>query len=150
MKPETFDKLYEKVTSHFTNNAKKMYVFDGLCGANPATQKKVRFVTENAWQSHFVTNMFIRPTAEQLEDFEPDFTIINGCATQNENYKADGLNSEVFVSFNIEKNVAIIGGTWYGGEMKKVRLFFIFFFFFDYLVKKSLLKIIIYLSILMF
>jgi len=119
MKSDTFDRLYEKVTGHFTNKAKKLYIFDGLCGANPTTQKKVRFITENAWQSHFVTNMFIRPTADQLVDFEPDFTIINGCAVTNESFKEDGLNSEVFVSFNIEKNVAIIGGTWYGGEMKK-------------------------------
>lgn len=119
MKPETFDKLYKMVTEHFSSKAKKLYIFDGLCGANPSTQKKVRFVTENAWQSHFVTNMFIRPTGEQLKDFEPDFTIINGCAVTNKDFKVDGLNSEVFVSFNIEKNVAIIGGTWYGGEMKK-------------------------------
>lgn len=118
MKANTFDKLYNKVTDHYSKS-EKIYVFDGFCGANPNSQKKVRFVTEKAWQQHFVTNMFIRPTQEQLVDFTPDFTIINGCAVSNQDYKADGLNSEVFVSFNVEKNVAIIGGTYYGGEMKK-------------------------------
>jgi len=120
MKPETFDKLYTLVTDHYNNTAKKMYVFDGYCGANLKTQKKVRFITELAWQQHFVRNMFIRPKSEaEIENFVPDFTIINACKVTNPDYKSENLHSDVFVGFNIEKNVGIIGGTWYGGEMKK-------------------------------
>ena len=74
----------------------------------------VRFITELAWQQHFVRNMFIRPKSDaEIEDFVPDFTIINACKVTNPDYKAEGLNSDVFVSFNVEKNVGIIGGTWY-------------------------------------
>mmetsp|Transcript_22200 Transcript_22200/g.41642 ORF Transcript_22200/g.41642 Transcript_22200/m.41642 type:complete len:577 (+) Transcript_22200:92-1822(+) len=117
---KTFDELYEKVTGHYNQNADKMYVFDGFCGANPNSRKQVRFVTELAWQSHFVRNMFIRPKeAKELDGFEPEFTIINACKVEDKDYKKHGTNSEVFVAFNIEKKVAIIGGTWYGGEMKK-------------------------------
>ena len=119
MKPEIFDKLNEKVVKHY-NQAKKIYVFDGYSGANPISRKKVRFVTEYAWQHHFVTNMFLRPKdAKEIENFEPDFTIINGCNVTNEDWKEDGLNSEVFVTFNLEQSKALIGGTFYGGEMKK-------------------------------
>ncbi|CAH0513520.1 unnamed protein product [Peronospora belbahrii] len=114
-----FDELYEHVTKHYSL-ADKVYVFDGYAGANPVSRKKVRFVTELAWQHHFVTNMFLRPTSkEEITDFKPDFTIVNACKVTNKEYKKHGLNSEVFVAFNIEKNVAVIGGTWYGGEMKK-------------------------------
>ncbi|KNC83148.1 phosphoenolpyruvate carboxykinase [ATP] [Sphaeroforma arctica JP610] len=120
MKPAVFDKLYNKVINHYNQTADKMYVFDGYCGANPATQKKVRFITELAWQHHFVRNMFIRPADDaDLSDFKPDFTIINACKVTNPDYKEDDLNSDVFVGFNIEKKVGVIGGTWYGGEMKK-------------------------------
>jgi ATP-dependent phosphoenolpyruvate carboxykinase len=121
VKEEVFDVLYEKVTSHYSSNAEKMYVFDGYCGANPASRKKVRFITELAWQHHFVTNMFLRPeTREELENFEPDFTIINGCKVDaSDVYKDHDLNSEVFIAMNVEREVAVIGGTWYGGEMKK-------------------------------
>ncbi|TYZ62659.1 hypothetical protein PybrP1_002838 [[Pythium] brassicae (nom. inval.)] len=116
---EVFDDLYEKVTGHYSQ-AEKVYVFDGYAGANPNSRKKVRIITELAWQHHFVTNMFLRPeTKEEIANFEPDFTIVNACKVTNEDYKKHGLNSEVFVAFNIEKNVAVIGGTWYGGEMKK-------------------------------
>jgi phosphoenolpyruvate carboxykinase (ATP) len=81
---------------------------------------QVRFITEIAWLHHFVTNMFLRPKdAAEIENFEPDFTIINGCNVTNEKWKEDGLNSEVFVSFNLEQKLALIGGTFYGGEMKK-------------------------------
>jgi phosphoenolpyruvate carboxykinase (ATP) len=118
MKPETFDKLYKKVTTHFTA-AGVIYVFDGYCGAHKSTQKKVRFITELAWQHHFVTNMFIRPTRDELQNFQPDFTVINACKVTNPSYRNERLNSEVFITFNIEKNVALIGGTYYGGEMKK-------------------------------
>lgn len=119
---KTFDVLYDKVIDHYNSAATKMYVFDGYCGANPASRKKVRFITELAWQHHFVTNMFLRPeTPEEIADFEPEFTIINGCkvALDEATAKEHDLNSEVFVAFNIEKDVAVIGGTWYGGEMKK-------------------------------
>ena len=119
MKPAVFSKLHAKVVMHY-NNAKKVYVFDGYAGSNPASRIKVRFITEIAWQHHFVTNMFIRPQSrEEIENFVPDFTIINACKVTNPDYKEDGLNSEVFVGFNLEEKTAIIGGTWYGGEMKK-------------------------------
>ncbi|KAF4046582.1 Phosphoenolpyruvate carboxykinase [Phytophthora infestans] len=121
--PEVFDELYKTVSEHY-GQAEMVYVFDGYAGANPASRKKVRFITELAWQHHFVTNMFLRPqTKEEITDFKPDFTIVNACKVTNKNYKKHGLNSEVFVAFNIEKDVAVIGGTWYGGEMKK-RFFF--------------------------
>lgn len=81
---------------------------------------QVRFLTELAWQQHFVTNMFIRPkSTKEIEGFAPEFTIINACKVVDDDWKRHGINSEVFVAFNIEKRVAIIGGTWYGGEMKK-------------------------------
>jgi phosphoenolpyruvate carboxykinase (ATP) len=117
MAPEVFDELYDEVIDYLSG--KDLYVTDGFCGANEKTRKPVRFITEFAWQSHFVKNMFIRPSANDLETFKPGFTVYNACNLTNENWEQHGLNSEVFVAFNIEKNVAIIGGTWYGGEMKK-------------------------------
>jgi len=117
--PEVFDALYEKAVNYFSSK-EKAYVFDCFCGANPKTQKKVRFVHEMAWQQHFVTNMFIRPeTKEQIENFEPDFTIINACSQVAEDWEEHDLNSDVAVVFNIEKKCAVIFGTWYGGENKK-------------------------------
>lgn len=117
--PEVFDELYEKAVNYF-NTKEKAYVCDLYCGANPKTQKKVRFVHEMAWQQHFVTNMFIRPeTKEEIENFAPDFTVINACSEVDEEWKKHGLNSEVAVVFNIEKKTAVIFGTWYGGENKK-------------------------------
>lgn len=119
MKQETFQRLNTSVAEHFSK-AKKIYIFDGYSGANEASRKRVRFITEYAWQHHFVTNMFLRPkTAAELQSFEPDFTIINGCNVTNPHWKQDGLNSEVFVTFNVEESKALIGGTFYGGEMKK-------------------------------
>ncbi len=100
-------------------SGKDLYITDVFAGASPASRYKVRFVTEIAWQAHFVKNMFIRPSEEELEDFEPDFTVYNACRTVDEKYKEHGLNSDVFVMFNVEENTSIIGGTWYGGEMKK-------------------------------
>lgn len=100
--------------------AKKIYVVDAFCGTNADTRLKVRFIVEVAWQAHFVTNMFIRPSHYELESFgEPDFTVINGSKTTNPNWEAQGLNSENFVMFNLTEKLQIIGGTWYGGEMKK-------------------------------
>jgi len=99
--PEVFDELYEKAINYF-NTKDKVYVFDCFCGANPRSQKKVRFVHEMAWQQHFVTNMFIRPDSkEQIENFDPDFTVINACSQVNEDWKRHGLNSEVAVVFNL-------------------------------------------------
>jgi phosphoenolpyruvate carboxykinase (ATP) len=117
--PEVYDKLYDKAVAHF-NTCEKAYVFDGYAGANPATRKKIRFVHEMAWQQHFVTNMFIRPeTSEELEGFDPDFTIINCCSQVEEDWEKLGLNSETNIAINIEKKTAVIFGTWYGGENKK-------------------------------
>jgi phosphoenolpyruvate carboxykinase (ATP) len=114
---ELFDELLTKAKRQLSN--KEIYVQDAYCGASLASRKRVRFVTEVAWQAHFVKNMFIRPTSEELKNFEPDFTVYNACKCTNEDYKANALNSEVFVIFNVEDNIAVIGGTWYGGEMKK-------------------------------
>ncbi|MDR1345988.1 MAG: phosphoenolpyruvate carboxykinase (ATP) [Bacteroidales bacterium] len=100
-------------------SGKNIYVTDGYCGANEDTRLKIRFVTEVAWQAHFVKNMFIRPADEELVGFEPDFIVLNSCKTVNPNWKEQGLNSEVFVAFNLSERMALIGGTWYGGEMKK-------------------------------
>jgi len=120
IEPEVFDELYEKVVAHYNNDVEKVYVFDGFCGANPSTRKNVRFVTEMAWQNHFVRNMFLRPKNEdEIADFAPDFTIINACKISDQDWERHGLNSDVFVAFNLEKKIAIIGGTYYGGEMKK-------------------------------
>ncbi|MEG2071241.1 MAG: phosphoenolpyruvate carboxykinase (ATP), partial [Bacteroidales bacterium] len=100
-------------------SGKKVYVMDGFCGANENSRLKIRFVTEVAWQAHFVKNMFIRPTEEELKDFVPDFVVLNSCKTSNPNWKEEGLNSEVYIAFNLTERMALIGGSWYGGEMKK-------------------------------
>lgn len=102
------------------NSAKKLYVVDTFCGTNEDTRMKVRFIMEVAWQAHFVTNMFIRPSHFELANYgEPDFVVFNGSKTTNDKWQEQGLNSEVYVIFNLEEKVQIIGGTWYGGEMKK-------------------------------
>ncbi len=81
---------------------------------------KVRFIVEVAWQAHFVTNMFIRPTEEELANYgEPDFVVLNGSKTSNPDWQKHGMNSEVFTVFNMTEKMQVIGGTWYGGEMKK-------------------------------
>ncbi len=98
---------------------KKLYVVDGFCGANKDTRMAVRFIMEVAWQAHFVTNMFIRPTAEDLADFKPDFIVYNASKAKLTNYKELGLNSETAVVFNITSREQVIINTWYGGEMKK-------------------------------
>jgi phosphoenolpyruvate carboxykinase (ATP) len=100
-------------------SGKRLFVVDLFCGANEATQLKVRFVTEVAWQAHFVKNMFIRPSAEQLARFTPDFVVLNGAKATNPQWQEQGLNSENFVAFNMTERMQLIGGTWYGGEMKK-------------------------------
>lgn len=114
---EIFEELYGEVIEYLSG--KDIYVTDGYCGSNPDTRREVRFITEIAWQSHFVKNMFIRPDSADLPGFKPGFRVYNAAGLTNPKWQEHGLNSEVFVIFNVEKNVAIIGGTWYGGEMKK-------------------------------
>ncbi|AZB24449.1 phosphoenolpyruvate carboxykinase (ATP) [Chryseobacterium rhizoplanae] len=117
--PEIFGSCKELVLNQLAGS-KKIYVVDTFCGTNADTRLKVRFIVEVAWQAHFVTNMFIRPSHYELENFgEPDFTVINGSKTTNPNWEAQGLNSENFIMFNLTEKLQIIGGTWYGGEMKK-------------------------------
>ncbi len=100
-------------------SGKTLYVVDGFCGANKDTRMAVRFIMEVAWQAHFVTNMFIRPTAEELADFTPDFLVYNASKAKLTNYKELGLNSETAVVFNVTSREQVIINTWYGGEMKK-------------------------------
>jgi phosphoenolpyruvate carboxykinase (ATP) len=100
-------------------SGKRLFVVDGFCGANKDTRMAVRFIVEVAWQAHFVTNMFIRPTAEELADFTPDFIVYNASKAKLTNYKELGLNSETAVVFNITSREQVIINTWYGGEMKK-------------------------------
>mgnify|MGYP006078718763 CR=1 FL=1 len=117
--PEVFDDLLDKAVNHF-NSLDQIYLFDGYCGANKKTRKRVRFVHELAWQQHFVSNMFINANEdEKLFEQDPDFTIINACSVVNEDWKKHNLNSEVAIAFNIEKRLGVILGTWYGGENKK-------------------------------
>ena len=114
---ETWNVLKDLAAKELSN--KKLFVVDGYCGANEATRLKVRFIMEVAWQAHFVTNMFIRATEEDLKDFEPDFVVYNASKTKVENYKELGLNSETAVVFNLTSKEQVIINTWYGGEMKK-------------------------------
>ena len=115
---ETWNALKQTTVSQLSG--KRLFVVDAFCGANENTRLKVRFIMEVAWQAHFVKNMFIRPTEEELENFgEPDFIVMNGSKTSFKDYAAHGLNSEVYIAFNLTEKIQIIGGTWYGGEMKK-------------------------------
>ena len=114
---EVWDNIREKAVKELSD--KVLYVVDLYCGANEATRMKVRFIMEVAWQAHFVTNMFIRPTEEELKDFTPDFVVFNASKAKVENYKELGLNSETVVAFNIKEREQVIINTWYGGEMKK-------------------------------
>ena len=100
-------------------SGKKLYVMDLFCGTNKDSRMAIRFVMEVAWQAHFVKNMFITPTAEELESFEPDFVVYNASKAKVENYKELGLNSETAVLFNLTSREQVILNTWYGGEMKK-------------------------------
>lgn len=100
-------------------SGKRLFVVDAFCGTNANTRLSVRFVMEVAWQAHFVTNMFIRPTDAELARFEPDFVVMNAAKTTNSKWQEHGLNSENFVAFNLTEKIQLIGGTWYGGEMKK-------------------------------
>ncbi len=115
---ETWKVLKKLATDQLSN--KKLYVMDTFCGANENTRLKIRFIMEVAWQAHFVKNMFIRPTEEELENYgEPDFVVLTASKAKVENYKELGLNSETAVVFNLTEKVQVILNTWYGGEMKK-------------------------------
>jgi phosphoenolpyruvate carboxykinase (ATP) len=116
--PAVWDDLKQLVTEQLSG--KRLFVVDTFCGANENTRMKVRFIVEVAWQAHFVTNMFIRPNPQELEDYgEPDFVVMNGSKTCNPHWEKHGMNSEVFTVFNMTEKMQLIGGTWYGGEMKK-------------------------------
>lgn len=115
---ETWAELKKLAEKELSN--KKLYVMDTFCGANENTRLKVRFIMEVAWQAHFVKNMFIRPTEEELANYgEPDFVVLNASKAKVENYKELGLNSETAVVFNLTEKMQVIINTWYGGEMKK-------------------------------
>ncbi|MBE8597957.1 phosphoenolpyruvate carboxykinase (ATP) [Xenorhabdus sp. BG5] len=114
---ETWSHLKGLVTQQLSG--KRLFVVDAFCGANADTRLKVRFITEVAWQAHFVKNMFIRPSDQELIGFTPDFIVMNGAKCTNPQWKEQGLNSENFVAFNLTERMQLIGGTWYGGEMKK-------------------------------
>jgi phosphoenolpyruvate carboxykinase (ATP) len=114
---EVWNELKDKAVKELSD--KTLYVVDCFCGANAATRLKVRFIVEVAWQAHFVTNMFIRPTEEELVGFTPDFVVFNASKAKVENYKELGLHSETVVAFNIKQREQVILNTWYGGEMKK-------------------------------
>ncbi|MEG0915787.1 MAG: phosphoenolpyruvate carboxykinase (ATP) [Myroides sp.] len=115
---DTWEALKQNAASELSG--KKLYVVDAFCGANEDTRLKVRFIMEVAWQAHFVKNMFIRPTDAELENFgEPDFVVINASKTSFTDYKSHNLNSDVYIAFNLTEKMQLIGGTWYGGEMKK-------------------------------
>ena len=114
----TWNALRDNTTNQLSG--KKLYVVDAFCGANENTRLKVRFIMEVAWQAHFVTNRFIRPTEAEVDNFgEPDFIVMNGSKTSFKDFANYGLNSEVYIAFNLTEKIQIIGGTWYGGEMKK-------------------------------
>ncbi len=114
---EVWNDLKALVTKQLSG--KRVFVLDGYCGANADTRLSVRFITEVAWQAHFVKNMFIRPSEEELAHFKPDFVVMNGAKCTNAKWKEHGLNSENFTVFNLTERMQLIGGTWYGGEMKK-------------------------------
>ena len=114
-----FDELYANVVDYYNSDDSKTYLFDGFAGFDPSHSINVRIIAKRAWQAHFVNNMFIRPENKQLENFAPDFTIINASSVQNKAFKEHGMNSETFIIFHLGKKIAIIGGTEYGGEMKK-------------------------------
>ncbi len=116
--PEVWADLKALTTKQLSG--KRLFVIDAFCGTNADTRLKVRFIMEVAWQAHFVKNMFLRPTDEELKNFgEPDFIVMNGSKTSNQKWKEHGLNSEVYTVFNMTEKIQVIGGTWYGGEMKK-------------------------------
>ncbi len=117
MTQETWEVVKKLAQDQLCN--KKLYVVDAFCGANRDTRMAIRFIMEVAWQAHFVRNMFIKPTEEELENFEPDFVVYTASKAKCANYKELGLNSETVVAFNVTSREQVIINTWYGGEMKK-------------------------------
>ncbi|HJE39192.1 MAG: phosphoenolpyruvate carboxykinase (ATP) [Candidatus Amulumruptor caecigallinarius] len=115
--PKAWDAL--KAIADKELSDKTLYVVDAFCGTNADTRLAVRFIMEVAWQAHFVTNMFIRPTADELKDFKPDFVVLNASKAKVENWQELGINSETCVAFNLTERMQLIINTWYGGEMKK-------------------------------
>ena len=117
---DIFNSLYGKITDYYNStDHTKTYVFDGFAGADSNYSLNVRIIAKKAWQAHFVNNMFICPKNGELDSFEPGFTIINASDVSNERFDEFGMNSETFIIFHLKKRIAIIGGTEYGGEMKK-------------------------------
>ena len=117
---KVFEKLYKRIIKYYNNaDDSNTYVFDGFGGADPKYRLSVRIIAKRAWQAHFAHNMFIRPEAGELDNFKPDFTIINASDVFDRKFEKHGLNSKTFIIFNLKKKIAIIGGTEYGGEMKK-------------------------------
>jgi len=114
---EVWEKGYQLASKQLSG--KRLFVMDCYCGANEDSRLSVRFIMEVAWQAHFVKNMFIRPTDEELAVFKPDFVMLNAAKTTNPSWKEQDLHSEVFVFFNLTERMGVIGGSWYGGEMKK-------------------------------
>lgn len=115
--PAIWDHLKGLVASELSG--KRLYILDAFAGANPDSRLSIRFIVEVAWQAHFIKNMFIRPTEDELENFKPDFVMLNGSKATNPKWKEQGMNSENFVVFNLKERMQVIGGTWYGGEIKK-------------------------------
>ena len=121
MSEETWAAVKDLAKKELSN--KRLFVVDAFCGANKDTRMAVRFIVEVAWQAHFVTNMFIKPTAEEFENFEPDFIVYNASKAKVENYKELGLNSETCVAFNITSKEQVIVNTWYGGDEERYVLY---------------------------
>ncbi|MDY0104488.1 MAG: phosphoenolpyruvate carboxykinase (ATP) [Lentimicrobium sp.] len=117
LEPAKWDYLKGLVVNQLSGG--KLYVLDAFAGANPDSRLSIRFIVEVAWQAHFIKNMFIRPTAEELKSFKPDFVLMNGSKTTNPRWEEQGMHSENFVVFNLTERMQIIGGSWYGGEIKK-------------------------------
>ena len=115
--PAVWADLKTLVTARLSG--RRLFVVDTFCGADEGTRLAVRFVTEVAWQAHFVTNMFIRPTEAELAAYAPDFVVLNGARVTNPDFARHGMNSENFIAFNLTEKMQLIGGSWYGGEMKK-------------------------------
>ena len=114
-----FDELFGLVKNFYNSENSKTYVFDGFGGADKDYRLPIRIIAKRAWQAHFSNNMFVRPTDDELTNFYPEFTIINASDISNTNYLKHKMNSETFIIFNLKEKIAIIGGTEYGGEMKK-------------------------------
>eukprot|EP01083_Nonionella_stella_P096397 270990_1 len=119
MEYDLYQKLKEEVMFYYKNKVDNVYVLDAFCGASKSAAKKIRFITEKAWHHHFVKNMFIEAKPEDLKNFEPDFTVINCYGLTDDKWQKHGLHSDVYAAFSVEDQTALIGGAWYGGEMKK-------------------------------